>query len=161
MITFTLTLVLSFFVLAAVYVCYVCSQADLIVFSSSSGKQFSIDCSRWFRSSRSFGETRLAPCVFHVNAFLSDFLKSEVNRVEFTPVDIREACVANPTFAALQGLDYDTIRCRLRIMSGLDPVVNQESQTGLIHLTAHSREMKLRTIFAAKAAAIVVEKVSG
>ena len=160
MITLTVALALSVFVLAAVYVCYVCSQADLIVFTSASGKQFSIDCSHWFRSSRSFGETQSSPYVFHVNSFLSDFLKSEVGRLEFTPADIREVCGDNSTLAALQGLDYDTIRCRLRVMSGLDPIVNQEPQTGLIHLTAHSREVKLRTIFAAKAAAIAIEKLA-
>jgi hypothetical protein len=48
MITVTLILVLSIFVLAGVYVCYVCSQADLIVIKSP-GREFTIDCSRWFK----------------------------------------------------------------------------------------------------------------
>ena len=50
MITFTLTLVLLIFVLAGVYVCYVCSQADLIIIKSP-GREFTIDCSRWFKRS--------------------------------------------------------------------------------------------------------------
>ena len=61
MITFTLTLVLSILVLAGVYVCYVCSQADLIVFTSATGKEFTIDCSRWFKRNRPCEEVRPAP----------------------------------------------------------------------------------------------------
>ncbi len=118
-------------------------------------------CYRIYWRSGSGEKIRSDPYVFHVNAFLSEFLKSDVGSVEFTPTDICEACGANPLLAELQGLDYDTIRCRLRVMSGLDPIVNQEPQTGLIRLTAHSREVKLRTVFAAKAAAIAVEKISG
>jgi hypothetical protein len=160
MITFTLTLVLSIVVLAGVYVCYVCSQADLIVFTSSSGREFTIDCSRWFGRSGTGEEISTAPYVFHVNEFLSDFLKSGKERIEFTPTDIRDGQVANPILASLQGLDYEMIRCRLRVVSGLDPVVNQGSQVGSIHLTEHSREVKLRTIFDAKAAAIAIEKLA-
>ncbi len=48
MIALTLTLALSILVLVCAYACYVCSQADLIVFTSRSGKEFTIDCSRWF-----------------------------------------------------------------------------------------------------------------
>jgi hypothetical protein len=48
MITFTVTLVLSIFVLAGLYACYVFSQADLIVIKSP-GREFTIDCSRWFK----------------------------------------------------------------------------------------------------------------
>jgi len=48
MIALALTLALSVLVLAGGYVCYLCSQADSIVFMSPSGKEYTIDCSHWF-----------------------------------------------------------------------------------------------------------------
>jgi hypothetical protein len=48
MITFTVVLVLSILALAGGYFCYVCSQSDLIIIKSSD-REFTIDCSRWFK----------------------------------------------------------------------------------------------------------------
>jgi hypothetical protein len=56
MITFAVVSVLSIFVLAGGYFCYVCSQSDLIVIKSPNS-EFTIDCSRWFKRSDSPEET--------------------------------------------------------------------------------------------------------
>jgi len=50
MITFTVVSVLSILALAGGYFCYVCSQSDLIIIKSSD-REFTIDCSRWFKRS--------------------------------------------------------------------------------------------------------------
>jgi hypothetical protein len=48
MITFAIVLMLSILALSGGYFCYLCSQSDLIVIKSP-GREFTIDCSRWFR----------------------------------------------------------------------------------------------------------------
>jgi hypothetical protein len=58
MITFALTAVLLIAVLAGGYFCYLCSQSDLIVITSASGKRITIDCSRWFRRRSSLKEAQ-------------------------------------------------------------------------------------------------------
>jgi hypothetical protein len=159
MIAFAVISVLMIPVLAGGYFCYLCSQSDLIVITSASGREFTIDCSHWFRRRNCYSDFRLSPCVSRVNAFLANFLKSEESRIEFTLGDIRDESRDDPLLAELRGLDYDTVRCRLRVISGFDPVVNQSPEEGLIHMTSYSREVKLRTIFAANGAAIAIEKL--
>ncbi|HEX4139657.1 MAG TPA: hypothetical protein VHY09_04870, partial [Candidatus Methylacidiphilales bacterium] len=104
-------------------------------------------------------EMTSTPLVVPVNAFLLAFIDSTVDRVEFTPDDIRVEGVKDPMLSTLEGLDYHAIRCRLRVISGLNPVVNRNSETGVIQMTVRQHEVKLRSIFAAKAASIVLEKI--
>jgi hypothetical protein len=100
-----------------------------------------------------------APYIEAVNTFLCAFFDSTEPQAAFGCDDIRSESPTNPVLSPLTGLDYDSIRCRLRVMSGLDPVVNRQSDTGTIHATIGNCDVKFRTLFTAKAASIVVEKI--
>jgi hypothetical protein len=105
-----------------------------------------------------------APFIRPVNEFLVDFANSAERQIEFTPDDFRPSSTAPPLLRALQGMDYERIRLRLRVISSLNPTVNLKTEEGLIQFTCHlssgaAKQVKLRSQFAPKGQAILLEKL--
>ena len=91
-----------------------------------------------------------------VNEFLAAFVNSTETDIQFSADGLCTG--ANALLTPLRGLDYDTIRLRLRAISSLNPVVNLHEETGTITLVFGPRTVVLRSIFAPKGAAIVLKK---
>ena len=69
------------------------------------------------------------------NDFLVSFLESEKTEIEVSAEKIASGTVE---CADLSGIDYVRIRNRFKIMSNLDPVVNQTEQIGIIRFSYRS-----------------------
>jgi hypothetical protein len=105
-----------------------------------------------------------APFIRPVNEFLADFANSTESQIEFTPDDIKPSSTAPPLLRAIQGMDYERIRLRLRIISSLNPTVNLKTEEGIIQFTCNissgvAKQVRLRSQFAPKGQAILLEKL--
>jgi hypothetical protein len=100
-----------------------------------------------------------APFIRPVNEFLADFANSTESRIEFTQEDLQPSSTASPLLRALQGIDYDRIRLRLRIISSLNPTVNLKTEEGVIQFTCNKKDVRLRSQFAPKGQVILLEKL--
>jgi hypothetical protein len=101
---------------------------------------------------------RLAPCIQPVNEFFAAFIDSAETAIQVSANDLLASPGRDPLLAPLLGLDYDTIRLRLRIISSLNPEVNLSEEVGTITLISRGTNVVLRSIFAPKAASIRLEK---
>jgi hypothetical protein len=105
-----------------------------------------------------------APYIKLVNTFLRDFIDSSEKTVEFTADDLKPNAVVRPILQSLQGEDYEIIRCRLRVISNLNPVVNTKTEEGKILLGFSSssgipQNIEIRSLFAPKGKSISLEIV--
>ena len=102
-----------------------------------------------------------APPIFQINNFLYGFITSSEERLQINPNDVTTP--SHSLLTALQGLDYERVRLRVRIMSSLDPVVNTETETGMIEAGVSIKGVKhrarLRSTFELKAASILLQKL--
>lgn len=106
-----------------------------------------------------------APYIRFVNEFLRSFADSTEHAIRFKSEDIDFNNATANALQALRGLDYEKVRLRLRTISNLNPVVNLKTEEGIIQFTCLlpsgvRREIKLRTIFAAKGEEVILEKLS-
>jgi hypothetical protein len=103
------------------------------------------------------------PYIRPVNEFLNAFANSTEKHIEFSHEDIKPGSSASPLLRAIEGIDYDRIRLRLRIISNLDPVVNFKMEEGIIRFTCglpnSPRGFKLRSQFAPYGQSILLEKL--
>jgi hypothetical protein len=93
-----------------------------------------------------------------VNEFLAAFVNSTEAEIQLCADDLRTSAVASLPLALLQGLDYETIRLRLRTISSLNPVVNLSEETGTITLVIRRRTVVLHSVFTPKGASIILKK---
>lgn len=105
-----------------------------------------------------------APHIPPINDFLKDFVDSTEKRIEFTPDDIKPNSNTHPLLRALQGMDYERVRLRLRIISSLNPTLNLKTEDGIIQFTCGlasgvPQQVKLRSQFAPKGQSILLEKL--
>ena len=103
-------------------------------------------------------EGRGVPTIFAVNTFLSSFFISAEKTIGFSTRDLEHPGNAS-LLGLLEGVDYETIRLRLRVMCSLNPVVNRGEEEGVIRMTfSRYQEVEFRVVFAAKGESILIEK---
>jgi hypothetical protein len=104
-----------------------------------------------------------SPHIRPVNEFLTEFANSSEKTIELTS----EAIALNPAatpLRALQGLEYEKIRLRLRALSNLNPVVNLKAEEGVIRFSRRlasdmMQDFEIRSVFAPKGQSIQLEKL--
>jgi len=98
----------------------------------------------------------MAP-LFTINTFLTSFVISTERTIRFNARDLELSGDAS-LLQLLRGVDFETIRLRLRIMCSLNPVVNREEEEGVIRMTISYQDVEFRVVFAAKGESILIEK---
>ncbi len=95
--------------------------------------------------------------LFAINTFLTSFVISTEKAIRINARDLDLSGSAS-LLRLLRGVDFETIRLRLRIMRNLNPVVNREQEEGVIRMTISYQDVEFRVVFAAKGESILIEK---
>jgi len=106
------------------------------------------------------------PYVQQVNEFLTAFIHSTQRDIQFGRGDIQANVVASPMMTPLQGLDYERVLMRLRMISSLEPATNRTPDEGLIRVvlllpSGSKQEVQLRAAFSADGKSISLSKIGG